>query len=234
MIVALRRYLQALSSHLLLVLALSLVGRPLLALAGFDLCVSVAVCFSLWVVVKPSPGRNSPCTPIKPSSAATPQGPRLRSLDLAPVSPAAGRGFLLAQRLRRASTKLGAVSSLVLWRRVGCSLIRSTHLRSVVGLELLRSHPSEPTLHSKAWAAISARETPVLLGIFLGSFAAFHATSLMACAIGGTDIVVANRVRNRLGVRHRRYRRLGRIRSSTVRRQTCQPARPAQLMNAVV
>ena len=34
---------------------------------------SVAVCFSLWVVVKPSPGRNSPCTLIKPSSAATPR-----------------------------------------------------------------------------------------------------------------------------------------------------------------
>ena len=65
------------------------------------------MCFSLWVVVKPSSGRNSPCTPIRPSSAATPQGPRLRSLDLAPVSPAAGRGFLLAQRLRQASTKLG-------------------------------------------------------------------------------------------------------------------------------
>jgi hypothetical protein len=59
------------------------------------------------------------------------QGPRLRSLDLAPVSPAAGRGFLLAQRLRQASTKLGAVSSLVLWRLVGCSLIRSTHLRLI-------------------------------------------------------------------------------------------------------
>jgi hypothetical protein len=95
---------------------------------------SVAVCFSVWVVVKPSPGRNSPCTPIKPSSAATPQGPRLRSLDLAPVSPAAGRGFLLAQPLRQASTKLGALSSLILWRRVGCSLIRSTHLRLIATL----------------------------------------------------------------------------------------------------
>ena len=68
-----------------------------------------------------------------------PKGHACGPLDLAPVSPAAGRGFLLAQRLRQASTKLGAVSSLVLWRRVGRSLIKFTHLRSVVGLELLRS-----------------------------------------------------------------------------------------------
>src|ERR1700733_1049496 len=39
---------------------------------------------------------------------------------------------------------------------------------SVLGLEPLRNHPFEPTLHSNAWAAISARETPVLLGIFGG------------------------------------------------------------------
>jgi hypothetical protein len=38
---------------------------------------------------------------------------------------------------------------------------------SVVGLELLRS-VLEPTLHSNAWVAISARETPLLLGIFGG------------------------------------------------------------------
>src|ERR1700729_1161832 len=54
--------------------------------------------------------------------------------DLAPVSPAAGRGFVLAQRLRQASTELGAVSSLISWRRVGCSLIRSTHLRLIATL----------------------------------------------------------------------------------------------------
>jgi hypothetical protein len=36
---------------------------------------------------------------------------------------------------------------------------------SVLGLEPLRNHPFEPRLHSNAWATISARETPVLLGI---------------------------------------------------------------------
>ena len=51
-------------------------------------------------------------------------------------------------------------------RRAGLLQRLPSYRIPVLGLELLRSHPIEPTLHSNAWATISARKTPVLLGIF--------------------------------------------------------------------
>ena len=53
-------------------------------------------------------------------------------------------------------------------RRTGLLQRLTSYRISVLGLEPLRNHPFEPRLHSNAWAAISARETPVLLGIFGG------------------------------------------------------------------